>query len=387
VEEIARRVREGGWTLPYVLDTHVHADHPSGAAALAERFSSTRLGHRSTAVRGVTRHVEDGDVLHLGDSEARIWHAPGHTPDHVVVLAGGALFSGDTLHVGGVARTDFLGGDAETLQRSLRALTSALPPSTVLMPGHDYRGRFESTLGEERAENPWMRVLDDPEFARRLRANPPPEPANMADLIALNVGERPWPEAVPAAKAVERVAGGAAGSVVDVRSGVEFDAEHVPGSVHVPLADVVARADEVRAAPAPRLLLCRTGARAAVAQERLAAAGLGALSVVEGGIEAYRAAGGLVEAGPRRVSLERQVRIAAGVLVVAGAALAAFVDPLFLVVPAFVGAGQVFAGVTDRCGMGLLLARMPWNRRRGGPSAPPPPACSAAPTGGCSARA
>jgi glyoxylase-like metal-dependent hydrolase (beta-lactamase superfamily II) len=386
VEDMARHLRERGWSLPYVLDTHVHADHPSGAAALAARFGSTRLAHASSPVRGVTRHLADGERVHLGDAEVSVVHAPGHTPDHVVVVAGGALFSGDTLHVGGVARTDFQGGDAERLRGSLLSLTSSLPEATVLFPGHAYAGPDESTLGAERRENPWLRILETPEFARRLREDPPPEPANMADLVAANLGERPIPEALPASEAVRRVAHGGAGSVVDVRSGVEFDTEHVPGSRHVPLDESEARADEVRAVPAPRWLLCRTGARAAAARERLAAHGIGALVVVEGGIEAYRAAGGLVESGPARVSLERQVRMVAGALVLLGCALAAIVDPLWLALPAFVGAGQVFAGATDRCGMGLLLARTPWNRRPGRGAAAPPPACAAvAPPAACAA--
>jgi rhodanese-related sulfurtransferase len=170
---------------------------------------------------------------------------------------------------------------------------------------------------------------------------------------------------------------GGAGSVIDVRSGVEYDSEHVPGCVHVPLGELAARADEVRAAPAPRLLLCRSGPRATSARAILAGLGLGGLSVVEGGLEAYRAAGGATVAGPRRMSLERQVRIVAGALVVLGTALGVWVHPAALAIPAFVGAGQVFAGLTDRCGMGRLLASMPWNRASGASESVVPPSCAA----------
>jgi hypothetical protein len=153
--------------------------------------------------------------------------------------------------------------------------------------------------------------------------------------------------------------------------------------------EVERRADEVRAAPAPRLLLCRTGRRAASAQEALGRLGVGATQVVEGGIEAYRAAGGATVGGSGRMSLERQVRVVAGLLVLAAVALGAFVHPAFLALAAFVGAGQVFAGLTDWCGMGLLLAKAPWNRRRAsGSSLPPPPACAASTAlgaGGCAA--
>jgi glyoxylase-like metal-dependent hydrolase (beta-lactamase superfamily II) len=375
VGAIEARVREEGWSLPYVLDTHTHADHPSGSAALAGRFSSTRLAHREAAHRGVARHPADGDVLHLGDEVVRVRHAPGHTPDHLVLVAGGALFCGDSLLIGGVARTDFLGGDAGVLFDTLRRVLPDLPDSTRVFPGHDYAGRTESTLGAERAGNPWLR-MEREEFVRRLIADPPPRPANMDELLGLNREAREAPERVAAEDAVRRVATGGAPSIVDVRSGVEWETEHVPGARHVPLEEVAARIDEVLAAPPPRLLLCRTGRRAQTARATLASRGVGAIAVVDGGIEAYRGAGGLTVRGGAGLSLERQVRIAAGSIGLVGSLLALLVHPAFLAVPAFIGAGQVFAGVTDWCGMGLLLARMPWNRRRAAP-AEPPPSCAA----------
>jgi hypothetical protein len=86
--------------------------------------------------------------------------------------------------------------------------------------------------------------------------------------------------------------------------------------------------------------------------------------VLTGGIDAWQAGGATIEQGKARMSLERQVRVAAGALVVIGALLALFVDLNFVYLSAFVGAGLVFAGLTDTCGMGMMLARMPWNRLR-----------------------
>ena len=377
VRRIAEAVRERGWTLPYVVDTHTHADHPSGSAALAALFASTRMAHASSGHRGVARHLEDGDVLHLGDVAVRVRHTPGHTPDHVALVADGALFSGDTLHIGGVARADFLGGDARRLHRTLEDLLATLPGSTLLEPGHDYHGRLESTLAEERAGNPWL-SLGEAEFVRRLKADPPPPPANLEELLAVNRGEEAIPAVVQAATAVARARRGGAGSVIDVRSGVEYDSEHVPESVHVPLGELAKRVDEVMAAPAPRLLLCRNGSRAASARSVLADLGLGGLSVVEGGLEAYRAAGGATVAGPRRMSLERQVRVAAGLVVVLGAVLGAWVHPAWIALCAAVGAGQVVAGLTDRCGLGRLLAGMPWNATHAASERSAPASCAAA---------
>jgi glyoxylase-like metal-dependent hydrolase (beta-lactamase superfamily II) len=389
VQEIAASVRAHGWTLPYVVDTHTHADHPSGSAALATACSSTRIAHRDAHHRGVSRHPEDGETLHLGDVAVTVRHAPGHTPDHVVLLAPGALFSGDTLLIGSVARTDFLGGDAGTLHASLARVLAGLPDSTVLHPGHDYQGRTESTLGAERASNPWLAIRDRAEFVRRLTANAPKPPANMDALLRMNRENAPVPERIPATEAVERVQAGGAASLIDVRSGVEVDAEHVPGSRHVPLESVAARVDEIRTTPAPRMLLCRTGRRAQSAQRTLAGLGVGALSVVDGGLEAFRAAAGPTVQGKARMSLERQVRVVAGSLVLVGAILSLLVDRAFVGIPIFVGSGLVFSGITDWCGMGLLLARMPWNRRSGGitPAGAGGGGCAASAPGGCSADA
>jgi len=112
-------------------------------------------------------------------------------------------------------------------------------------------------------------------------------------------------------------------------------------------------------------VICQSGGRATQACQQLADAGVGPVFCIEGGTAAWERAGLPVERGPGKViSLERQVRIGAGSLVLIGALLAWAVHPLFIFLPAFVGAGLIFAGVTDYCGMGILLGKMPWNRRR-----------------------
>ena len=139
----------------------------------------------------------------------------------------------------------------------------------------------------------------------------------------------------------------------------------------------------MRATAAPRLLLCRTGSRAATAKKTLAALHVSGLTVVDGGIEAFRNAGGETEKGRDRMSLKRQVRILAGALSLLGVGLGAFVHPGFLALAAFISAGLAFAGVTDWCGMGLLLAKAPWNQSSSENAAAAPAACAAsAPTAG-----
>jgi rhodanese-related sulfurtransferase len=112
------------------------------------------------------------------------------------------------------------------------------------------------------------------------------------------------------------------------------------------------------------LLICRSGNRARQAAEKLKSSGLPSLEVLTGGVLAWDAAGLPLNRGTKSMSLERQVRIAAGALVFIGAALGYFVNPAWIALPAFVGAGLVFAGITDTCGMGMLIALMPWNNRR-----------------------
>jgi rhodanese-related sulfurtransferase len=151
--------------------------------------------------------------------------------------------------------------------------------------------------------------------------------------------------------------------LLDVRTPGEFEAEHMAGAYNVPLDTLGEHGAEIRAGVAgPVVLVCRSGQRARKAEEALTAAGMSNLHLLDGGIAAWVAAGQPVRRGPPRMSLERQVRIAAGALAAAGGFLALFVNPLFAALPAFVGSGLVFAGVTDTCAMGMLIAKLPYNR-------------------------
>jgi rhodanese-related sulfurtransferase len=157
---------------------------------------------------------------------------------------------------------------------------------------------------------------------------------------------------------------GGQGVLVDVRTPAEFREVHVAGAHSVPL-DVLDRAavDAVRKSnPGPVYLLCASGIRAARAAKNLSEAGLEGGQVVEGGINAWIAAGLPVVRGRKTISIERQVRIGAGALVLLGTGLGWRVDPHFYILAAFVGAGLVFAGVSGICGLAILLAKAPWNR-------------------------
>jgi rhodanese-related sulfurtransferase len=151
--------------------------------------------------------------------------------------------------------------------------------------------------------------------------------------------------------------------VIDVRTPVEFAEVHVPSARSVPLDELKPGSLQLEKNQ-PVYLLCRSGQRAAKAAEKFAKEGFTQPVVVEGGTLAWIDANLPVTRGTAKViSLERQVRITAGAMVFAGVLLAHFVNFDFIWLSGFVGAGLVFAGITDFCGMGLLLAKLPWNKR------------------------
>jgi rhodanese-related sulfurtransferase len=163
-----------------------------------------------------------------------------------------------------------------------------------------------------------------------------------------------------------RISGSEAGDLIDVRAPGEFSRQHAAGARSLPLDQLDPTAflrERENAKGRPIYLICQSGKRAAMAADKLATAGCTDAVIVEGGTVAWAEAGLPCESTGRGViSLERQVRITTGVLVLAGIVLAWFVNPVFIWLSAFVGAGLIFAGITDFCGMGLLLAKMPWNR-------------------------
>lgn len=151
--------------------------------------------------------------------------------------------------------------------------------------------------------------------------------------------------------------------LLDVRTPGEYETAHIRGAYNVPLDTLGEHGTEIRANVAePVVLVCQSGQRARKAEVALRSAGMPNLHVLDGGVAGWVGAGQPVVRGAARISLERQVRIGAGALAAIGAILALTVEPLFALLPAFVGGGLVFAGITDICAMGMLFARLPYNR-------------------------
>lgn len=163
----------------------------------------------------------------------------------------------------------------------------------------------------------------------------------------------------------ELLASGGECQVIDVREFSEFNAERIADAQLMPLSNFEKHAGEIDHSR-PVYLMCRSGNRARKAAEKLAAKGFTDIHVIEGGMTAWSGADLPIIKGESKVwSLERQVRFAAGLFVLAGVVLSVFASPYFIVLSAFVGAGLMFSAVTDTCGMGMVLARMPWNKAPG----------------------
>ncbi|WP_049722218.1 rhodanese-like domain-containing protein [Gilvimarinus polysaccharolyticus] len=156
--------------------------------------------------------------------------------------------------------------------------------------------------------------------------------------------------------------------VIDVRSGAEVNELHLPGSIHIPVNEIPPERvrlalHEAGKAGQPVYLLCQSGKRADIAANTLAGKIDETLIIAEGGVNALKDTNApLVSGNTNVISLERQVRIGAGALVFVGVLAGYFINPVFFALSGFVGAGLMFAGISGTCAMGLLIAKMPWNK-------------------------
>jgi len=173
-------------------------------------------------------------------------------------------------------------------------------------------------------------------------------------------------EVIPAVQVAGRIKKGEKIHLVDVRSPAEFQAVHAEGAILSPLDALNPRQLAQRldlSSSSPAALLCASGNRAKRAAEKFLAEGIPHCLVVEGGTQAWVAAELPAVRGKGVISIECQVRIGAGTMILAGVLLGHFVHPGWYFLSGFVGCGLIFAGVTDWCGMGLFLAKMPWNQK------------------------
>ena len=147
-----------------VIDTHIHADHVTGATKLKKATNCTILMGEHTPADAVEIKVKDGEIIEIDNLKIKSLYSPGHTSDSYSFLLDNYLFSGDTLLINGTGRTDFQNGSSKDAYNSLFNNLLKLPEETLVYPGHDYNGKFSSTIGNEKKFNPRLQVKSEDEY-------------------------------------------------------------------------------------------------------------------------------------------------------------------------------------------------------------------------------
>ena len=173
--------------LVFAIDTHVHVDHVTALGDLrAATQCASLMGERSKA-ECVSRTFSDGELLEVGGLELRAIYTPGHTDDSYSFVMKDRVFTGDTLLTRGGGRTDFQSGDPAAEYESLFGKLLRLPEPTLVYPAHDYKGWTVSTIGEERAHNPRLRVRSQDEYVALMRGLRLPDPKQMDIAVPANL--------------------------------------------------------------------------------------------------------------------------------------------------------------------------------------------------------
>lgn len=306
MEQAARDIdllRELELKLVYTLETHVHADHVTSSGLLRTRLGSQSVISGVAGVGCADRLVDDGEIVRFGGEELEVRTTPGHTDCSVSFVHHGSrrVFTGDALLIRGCGRTDFQQGDPATLYRSIHEKVFSLPEDYTVYPGHDYRGRTASSVGEEKRLNPRLGGdKTEAEFIEIMKNLDLPRPKLIDVAVPANqkcgyegrsAPSPSWssvvrtPDGVPEVSAEWVRAHRAEVRVIDVREPTEFtgDLGHVDGAELVPLATV-----EQAAASWDRdaqiVTVCRSGGRSGKAARALEGLGFTAVASMAGGM-------------------------------------------------------------------------------------------------------
>lgn len=310
VRRDAALLAELGLSLVTTLDTHVHADHVTGAWLLKQRLGSRIAVSALAGAEGADRLLGHADQVTFGSRYLEVRETPGHTSGCLTFVLDNhsCAFTGDALLVRGAGRTDFQQGDPVTLYRSVHSQIFTLPEHCLLYPGHDYRGVTATSVGEERRFNPRLGgELSEQDFAGFMNNLGLPHPKQMDIAVPANLrcgrpdsGSTPEgdPDWAPLAFTfagiwevephwVEEHRGDL--QVVDVREEQEFYGPlgRIPGSVLIPLAELSQRVDELQR-DLPVVAVCRAGGRSARATLILGSAGFRRVANLAGGMLRWR---------------------------------------------------------------------------------------------------
>ncbi len=304
-------IRELGLTLRATLETHVHADHVTGAWLMKQATGSDILVPKTSGAEGADRYVADGEAISIGSVTLHARATPGHTDGCMTyVLADQSMaFTGDALLIRGAGRTDFQQGDPKTLFQSVKQQILSLPDECLLYPGHDYQGRTVTTVSEERAHNPRLgEGVRQEDFVGYMNNLGLPHPKRMDAAVPANlVCGRPTDlDTVPQAPSWGPVIRTFAGvwqvepewvatkvtkdptslTIVDVREGPEIDASPlgtVAGATNLPLSVLRDRIADIPR-DKPVIFLCPAGARSAIAATIFEKAGGSEVANMRGGL-------------------------------------------------------------------------------------------------------
>ncbi|MDB5107434.1 MAG: fold metallo-hydrolase [Candidatus Binatus sp.] len=300
-----------GLKLDLIVDTHTHADHRSGAYELSELTGAPVAMHRLAPAPHVKIHVEDGDVIKVGDLQIRVLHTPGHTPDSISLYAEGRVFTGDVLMIHGTGRCDFAGGDPGDSYDAITHKLFPLPDETIVLPAHDYRGHTQSTIGEEKQSNPRLASKTRAAYVDLMNHLGLPLPdgiqeamqPNQSDVDSSafafpNLAQLSGVRQLSTGELVARLKAGTPPLLIDVREPAEYqgDLGHIAGSRSVPLREFSDRSSELAALKDREIVaVCRVGMRSATAAAILTGLGCEHVWNLRGGMLEWNDAGLPVE--------------------------------------------------------------------------------------------
>lgn len=286
--------------LDIVIDTHTHADHRSGTLDLKELTGAAVAMHRQAPEPHVDLHVQDGDVIKVGEVEIKILHTPGHTPDSISLVTHGRVFTGDVLLIRGTGRADFAGGDAGAQYDSITKKLFALADDTLVFPAHDYRGNTQSTIGDEKKSNPRVAGRNRDEYIKLMSNLGLPLPDKIQEVLQPNqtaleddrikfptMAELNQVQQLTSLQVQELVRASEPPIVIDVREPAEYVGElgHIKGSILIPLKELAARAGELEQYKNKHVIaVCRAGVRSTTAAAILTSLGFEQVSNLVGGM-------------------------------------------------------------------------------------------------------
>jgi glyoxylase-like metal-dependent hydrolase (beta-lactamase superfamily II) len=187
VDEYIQLLNELDLKLVKVIDTHIHADHVTGATKLKQATNCTTLMGEHTPADAVEIKVKDNELIKIDGLKIKSLYTPGHTSDSYSFLLDNYLFSGDTLLINGTGRTDFQNGSSKDAYNSLFNNILKLPEETLVYPGHDYNGKFSSTIGNEKKFNPRLQVKSVDEYVEIMSNLNLSKPEMMDSNVSKNI--------------------------------------------------------------------------------------------------------------------------------------------------------------------------------------------------------